>query len=547
MSDLPTFNLLDRPWISVLDDGNVMRELSIRQVFEQASRIRRLAGELPTQDAAVLRLLLAILHRALPVEGDDETVRATWATWWRDGRLPDDVKLYLDDWHDRFDLLDADHPFFQVPDLHTASGKTSGVDKLIADLPAGHKFFTNRAGVGATSLSLAEAARWLVHSQAFDPSGIKSGAVGDERVKGGKGYPIGIGWTGNLGLIILEGATLAQTLLLNLVLTTRSADDDSPAWEVDGWSAAATGQHTPRGPSQAMTWQIRRIRLTRDGDRVTDALISNGDAVQLRNQHLVETMTGWRRSEAQEKKHGEALAYMPRAHLTDRVVWRGLDALVAADPVDVGVGKGTPALSAANVAWLASLRQAGHVAPDEVVTIHTVGAEYGSNNSVIDTVVSDRLALRAEVLESPDLQARAVRAAKVAERAARAVGHLAANLAVAEGRDGPADRTRASEQAYQRLDPVFRDWALRLSSTGPLAHEARWSSIAREVALSMGQQMYGAASPTAVRGRVTSDRNGKQIRIDAGLAHQWFVRQVWDDIPDLSDQSDPPTEENADE
>lgn len=546
MSDPPTFNLLDEPWIVVLGDDNTMRQVSIGQVFEQAHRLRRIAGELPTQDAAVLRLLLAILHRALPVEGDDEAVRAIWASWWKDGRLPDAVGSYLDDWHDRFDLLDGQHPFFQVADLHTASGKTSGVEKLIADLPAGHKFFTNRAGAGATSLSLPEAARWLVHCQAFDPSGIKSGAAGDERVTGGKGYPIGIGWTGNLGLVVLEGETLAQTLLLNLVLTTPSPADDLPAWETEGWSAATTGQDSPRGPAQAMTWQIRRIRLHHDTDRVIDALISNGDAVRLRNQHLVETMSGWRKSEAQEKKHGEALAYMPRTHQPGRAVWRGLDALLASDPVE-GTGRRSEALSAANVAWLAALRHAGHITADEVITIHTTGAEYGSNNSVIGTVVSDRMALRAEVLDSQDLQDRAVRAAKVAELAARAVGNLAANLAVAAGRDDAAERARAVEQAYQRLDPVFRDWALRLSSTDPETHEARWSAMARQVALALGQQMYATASPTAIRGRVVTDRNGKQTRIDAGQAHQWFVGRVWRDIPDLIEQTAAQTEENADE
>ena len=58
---------------------------------------------------------------------------------------------------------------------------------------------------GLERISWAEAARWLVHVHAFDPSGIRSGAVGDPSVKGGKGYPIGPGWTGQVGVVIVEG------------------------------------------------------------------------------------------------------------------------------------------------------------------------------------------------------------------------------------------------------------------------------------------------------------------------------------------------------
>lgn len=544
MNERPTFNLIDEPWIEVLGTDGAVQELSIRQVLTAAPTTRRIAGELPTQDAAVLRLLLAILHRALPVEGDDEAVMEIWSTWWSQGELPMDlVDLYLDDWYDRFDLLDDEHPFFQVADLRTATGKTSGVSKLVADLPAGQQFFTNRAGEGARSLSMAEGARWLVHCQAFDSSGIKSGALGDERVKGGKGYPIGTGWSGNLGLVVLEGLNLAETLLLNLVLSKESPKDDLPPWETDGWTARATGQDSPRGPVQALTWQIRRIRLgIRDG-LVDDALISNGDQIRVRNQHQVETMSAWRRSEAQEKKHREELAYMPREHDPGRAIWRGLDSLIAADPVGVGAARRDQRLEAANLSWVGSLRTQGHLDHDTRVTIHTVGISYGTQGASIETVISDRLTLRAEVVDSPELQDLAVRAAKLAEKGAYLVGRLASNLASAEGRAGEGERARATEIALQRLDPSFRSWATDLSSDGSGSQEARWSDITRSTVLMIGDELYAQASSAAIRGRVTTDRNGKSIRIDAAQAHRWFVRQVWADIPDLTDTVPSETEE----
>ncbi|NYN06610.1 type I-E CRISPR-associated protein Cse1/CasA, partial [Salmonella enterica subsp. enterica serovar Typhimurium] len=68
---------------------------------------------------------------------------------------------------------------------------------------------------GRSKLSFAEAARWLVHTQAYDYSGIKPGVEGDPRVKGGKGYPIGTGWSGMTGGTVIRGTTLLETLLLN--------------------------------------------------------------------------------------------------------------------------------------------------------------------------------------------------------------------------------------------------------------------------------------------------------------------------------------------
>lgn len=539
MTEVTTYNLLDEPWIQALDLDGQVTSVSVREAITRAGSLRRLAGELPTQDAAILRLILAVLHRALPVEGDDEVVMDTWGQWWRAGSVPTQQVLeYLDEWHDRFDLLGGDHPFFQVPDLHTASGSTSGLGKVIADLPAGHKFFTNRAGAGAEWLSRSEGARWLVHCQAFDPSGIKTGAVGDPRVKGGRGYPIGTGWSGNLGVVVLEGSDLSQTLLLNLVLERKSADDDTPPWEIDDWTAAPTGSDSPRGPAQAMTWQARRIRLIHRGDRVDDVIISNGDALRVRNQQHVETMSAWRRSAAQEKKHGEALAYMPQEHRLDRAIWRGLDSLVAAAPVGAGSSRGETALRSANISWVAALRRAGHLQGEDPVSIQTVGVVYGSNSSVIDTVVSDRITLQTQVLAEPDLQDAAVRAARTAEVGARLVGQLAGNLARAEGRERDGEVRTATEDAFQRFDPMFRAWASSLKAQGLAAYEEDWREQVRREAWHLGHDRYATASPSAIRGRIVSDGRGNDIRIDAGLAHSWFARALRTEVPLLRDEAE---------
>lgn len=44
------------------DFENKVLDLSMLEVFKNAHNLKNLAGELPTQDVALLRLLLAVLH-----------------------------------------------------------------------------------------------------------------------------------------------------------------------------------------------------------------------------------------------------------------------------------------------------------------------------------------------------------------------------------------------------------------------------------------------------------------------------------------------------
>ena len=71
------FNLLDEPWIRVMTHDRQIRELSLTQALLQSHEYRRLAGELPTQDVAILRLLLAVLHTVfyrVDLDGADDPI-----------------------------------------------------------------------------------------------------------------------------------------------------------------------------------------------------------------------------------------------------------------------------------------------------------------------------------------------------------------------------------------------------------------------------------------------------------------------------------------
>ena len=191
-----------------------------------------------------------------------------------------------------------------------------------------------RAGKARDSLSYAEAARWLVYAQAYDYSGIKSGAVGDSRVKGGKGYPIGTGWTGMTGGVLVVGENLLDTLILNTCSSALTIPQDKPVWErqPDGSDTREkVGENAyPQGPSDLLTWQSRRIRLHSEGNRVTGVILSNGDKIPDAGANVFgDPMTPYRYSTNKSKKNMDI--YYPATFSPQRTVWRALDALIVAE------------------------------------------------------------------------------------------------------------------------------------------------------------------------------------------------------------------------
>lgn len=519
----PTFDLTTEPWIPVLLERGDVAVLSLREVFARAHEIRDIMGEIPTQTFATLRVLLAILHRSLEYSDDPF---GDWREWWGAPALPHDaVDRYLDVFADRFDLLHPDTPFFQVAGLATESGAVSGLEKLISDVPNGEPFFTTRTSRTFTSISFAEAARWVVHCQAFDASGIKSGAIGDSRVKKGKGYPIGTSWAGTLGGILLEGESLKETLLLNLVVADDngefvSSENDLPAWEREPVTAAADPRPIT-GQIDLFTWQSRRIRLFHDGGAVTGVLICNGDAVAQQNQHTVEPMSTWRRSTAQEKALKETLVYMPRTHDPERAMWRGLAAILPRVHRPQAQRDGAPALTSLTLDWIDRLRRRELLSDDYVLRTRAIGMEYGSQSSTVAEIVDDALSIHAILVAEHGrrLAALAVDAVGATDEAVTAVANLAGNLAVAAGGESAGARDRAREDAYFRLDGPFRTWlsALDASTDPPLALMS-WRATARRLIWRQAQELLEGSGPASWVGR----ENSMGRHVDTARADAWF-------------------------
>lgn len=560
-----SFNLMDRPWIPVtMTDGSFL-QLSIKEAFAQANEIRSIDGDIPLQRFALCRLLLAIIYGTFGhLRGSGIT---DWKTLFNDGvetrNACDALMDYCDYYRNRFDLFDDTAPFYQVAGLHTAKNEVSGLERLVLDVPNGEKFFTTRSGEGLATMGVPEAARWLVTLQAFDPSGIKSGAVGDPRVKGGKGYPIGVAWAGHLGGDLIEGSDLWKTLILNYASAdvfdagdggaAWSVEDDAPIWERQPLTEQAEpGFDQPMdrtgeagsfiGPASLLTWQSRRVLLAHDGETITGVLICNGDRLKPQNAHRYETMTAWRRSNAQEKTLKMPLVYMPRKHDPARALWRGLPTLVADEQAGKEHREGpSESLRPLTLRWLDKVKIGGFP-----VRLHSFGVEYGSNEAVVDTTVDDVLDLNLTVLSSqhPELGGVVRDAVGMVDTGVQELRNLAGNIAIAAGLPVDGPRARAADAGYTAFDSAFRQWVQGLDSdTDTEDVRQQWSMIARRILFRLGDQIAAQASSRAIVGRDVTRRNPKTgasttTHYCVALAEIWYRGKINKLIPDVPNEGE---------
>ena len=534
----PEYNLLDEPWIPVrLLDGTIA-DVGLLELLRRTTEIADLACELPTQSIAIQRLVLAIAYRVAPPRDARD-----WVRQWDEGAPTEQMIEYLERWRDRFFLFGGRFPFMQVADLRTAKDAVSGLEKLIADVPNGEQFFTTRHGCALACIPPSEAARWLVHAQAYDPSGIRSGAVGDSQVKGGKGYPIGPSWCGHLGLVWLKGKDLDETLVLNLVPTDAaqlrgvesSTEWGTCSWEVSEAESAVRGDYslldpsgTPRDISipRLLTWHSRRVRLVGNREGVTGVVLAQGDKLAPQQMHRYEPQSLWRYSTPQSKKFKQDV-YMPRKYEAGRALWRNLPGTLPTVTTVQGVDKQPKQefLPSATLSFHYQLDNASiETTYPKVMRIQAVGVTYGPQEATFEDIYSDELTLSVAVMrvEHEDLSAEIDRQVRLTEEIARDVGNLAANLARAAGESGEGAgdgaRDRAKELFFSAVDTDFRTWLTQVDGReGARDAGRRWECSLRQHAVGIQGALVRGASSSAIIGRDTG-----RGYMNVGIAENYF-------------------------
>lgn len=537
----PRFNLADQTWLLARLKSGEMAELSLRDYFKRVYEIDRIYTGSPLTDAAIFGVVLAIFARATFLSGTVEAFGGS-AAWIRQMRKPEGENLnavlaYLEIYKDRFWLLGGERPFMQVHDLRTAKGETKSIARLIADSES--EYFSQRAEAALKSLSFAEAARYLVTLQAYDYSGIKSGAEGDPRVKGGKGYPLGVGWYGATGKVIVHGANMMETLLYCLdyeQLTSESFEHDLPVWERPEPDTAAPRAYTggsasaykdEPGPASGMceilTWQSRRVRLHHDGERVTSVLVSNGDKWLDRNTYT-DPLTGYRYSKNQSSKTEQV--WMPQTHAAERTLWRGADALLTRlTPESEKQNKPAPVIR--------QLGSGRYFPTDAEVQVQLVGVEYGTQSSIIENIISDSMTLELSLLtdEGVSVSQMVRENIQTTMDAAIALGQFAGQLLQAAGREYEF-RADATEALLNRMEDAFRLWLADQRASEDIAEKKKeWQSRVRAVITQESDLLKYSAGPKAMLGTFGKDPAGNEVLYNVARAERLLHARLRKIIP----------------
>ncbi len=525
------FNLLDEPWIRVMGENCALKEVSITEALINAHRYSALAGETPAQDVAILRLLIAIVHTvfyrvdesgrpAMLVGYDDALDR--WEALWHAGALPETpIRSYLDTWHDRFDLLDPDRPFYQVPEAKIGTPHTAAkLNGTILQSENKIRVFSGRTADTKGILSFAEAARWLIYLHCFDDAGVKKKTeAGKKNAQVNSASPKG--WLGNLGVIYALGGNLFQTLLLNLCFLRDGAElyaPPKPCWELEMPNTEERTLIFPDNLPALFTLQSRRVLLVCKGEHIIGFneycgdLIESSDAFQ-------EPMTLW----ALEQRNAKRSSYTPKRHSDARQLWRDFSTIVV-----VSENCRLPGVTY----WLLQLQENNCLENDRPLRFTTVGVEYDKNaSSSVEKFIHDSLSFHADLLTEIGgvWQLRIKDQIEYTDKVAYHLSVLAGELATAAGKretkkikgnkyvQMPAHLMKAAEAAkaqyYHRVDEAFRKWLLKpeAGQNAEMRDElcSEWKETAVRIAREVAREEIDRAGPPAMTGRwVETEKNG---------------------------------------
>lgn len=510
------FNLWKEPWICVLTKEQKIIEVSLEDALINSQDYIDLAGELPTQNFAILRLLLALVHTIFFRKSPDEPQDAWFELWNKKCFAKEPIINYKNQWLDRFFLFDKKHPFYQEPktsDVNKGNNKedkTKPVEKLNGEISeSAHKkrLFLLREGNEKNSLSFSEAARWLIHNNCYDDTSLKNPSPK-------------IGWCGQLWGIFARGDNLFQTLMLNLILWKDAIEpwnENKPWWECDKFYLPANKKiedyeiKIPDNPAELYSLQHRFVSLEFEDNLVTGYKARSGCWFSNKNA-FSEQMTLWE----EKKEKNKTTFYIPKS--TDRSVqiWREFSSILAA--------KENNEHSSGIINWIASLKE--YLGRDYFVRFQTIAIDYDDNNSSIDNVYTDTIGLHIEILTELGRQWRNIISDEVlrCKKIAKALGEYWDNIQKTIGIDDDElkknknkkkQRDYFCEQFYYQIDIPFRNW---VSNLGPNNYTTQrnveidnWHKLSRNIAVSLGKSILNENGGGIWSNRVVDEKKGKKL------------------------------------
>lgn len=522
------FNLLEEPWIRVMMADCTIQEVSLTQALTQAHTFSALAGELPTQDVAILRLLLAVLHTVFsrvdetgaehPLQDADDALDR-WEALWQAQQFPAEViHAYLDAWHDRFYLFHPERPFYQVNEAAVGTEYTAAkLNGAISESSNKVRLFSSRVGAEKNSLSFSEAARWLLHLNGYDDKAFKYHTTDTPRH---------FGCLGDLALITAQGNNFFETLMLNLILLTDKGEcwkENIPVWELDHPRVQDCCEiPLPDNPAQLLTLQSRRTLLVRDKNFVIKYNLYGGDFFNKANA-FVEQMTVW----AQVKGKGSQPSYIQPKHPdASKKMWREFSSMFVNEKDTHLPGV---------VYWQQRLQQNGLLPKKYMARFQLVSMQYDNSSSSTKDIFSDELGFHLELLTEIGKVWRDQILVEIStiDKLAQEVNFLGTNIERAAGGAGNVLGTHLKEQLYDRIDIPFRKFLASIDPADDSTHRTErlnhWRQEAKKIVLTLGKEAVSQAGPDAFVGRtITIKKKNKDITYHYSLpeAYNRFLGNI---------------------
>ncbi len=388
-----SFDLTAEPWVPVVRLSGEPDLVNLADLLRQAHEFRRIAAEAPTMTAALHRLVIALFHRVY-----GPSTETAWVELWQDGRLPaEPLRQYLDRHPDRFDLFHPERPFLQCPGLSTLAPSSPG--KLVPYRAVGNNvtLFDHTTSSDRLLLSPAEAARWLVTAQAFDPGGMKTPYQKDKSSEKAPGN--------SLGIVLVEGKNLKETLLLNALVYEPELEKpamttvaDAPAWERAA-PPPTPDKRTARGWTDLLTWPSRRILLSVDRTSsppmVDGVVLTPGTRLDVRLSDE-EKMAAFRIPRDTKGKPKRDVPLLPVRLRQVRGIWRHSVELLLVDLwEEQKTRQRPPALD--QIAQLAE-----HLPADTVYTLRVFGQQLDSKASVVEAWLEEEVPAPVALVRAKD-------------------------------------------------------------------------------------------------------------------------------------------------
>ena len=221
------FNLLSSPWIPVLTTEGT-KEVSITDLFKNASDYRQLAGDSEPQNLAMLRFLLAILQTVYQGRQPKTLINKGFNKALFDYLAANESKFEFQGNNSYLNIDIASFNSLVSDDDKIYPGKKTGtvairqIDRRISESKNSPALFSGRSEQYKDTTSISELVRWLITYQGY------AGVTDKVKLTQYKDKSISSGGLFKIDPVYIQGKNLFDTLVLNMVFDDKP---QRPIWE----------------------------------------------------------------------------------------------------------------------------------------------------------------------------------------------------------------------------------------------------------------------------------------------------------------------------